>query len=235
MLNQANQGYDHSLTMFNPDGRLFQVEYALEAVRRGTLAIGLKSDAGACLITLKKYSKLMEPNSIKKIYPLDGHIGCSIAGLHADSRILVDYTRVQCQVHRLTYGEPVRVQTIVRQIAKIMQNYTQHGGIRPFGCSLMFIGVDPDNKAYLMTTSPSGIYKAWKGATVGRNSGEAKDRLAAELTDELSLDELIRLGVKTLQESVEDDIDAKSLQIAHISVEDGLFKVMSEEECQNYL
>lgn len=230
-----SEGYDRSLTMFNPEGRLFQVEYAREAVKRGSLALGLKSNKAACIITYKKLMKLMEPESFQKIYMLDDHIGCCIAGLHADSRILVDYTRVQCQIHRLSYGEPIRMNTIVRKIADIMQQYTQYGGVRPFGSSLMLIGVDPDKNVMLSVTDPSGIYKFWKGMAVGRNSEEAKNRLEQDLKDEMSLDEIIALGVKILKELVEDPITADIIQVATVSVDDPNFKILNEEENTKYV
>ncbi len=230
-----SEGYDRSLTMFNPEGRLFQVEYAREAVKRGTLALGLKSNKAACIITYKKLMKLMEPESLQKIYMLDDHVGCCIAGLHADSRILVDYTRVQCQIHRLSYGEPVRMNTIVRKIADIMQQYTQYGGVRPFGSSLMLIGIDPDKQLRLAVTDPSGIYKFWKGMAVGRNSEDAKNRLEQDLKDDMDLNAIITLGVKILKELVEDPITADILQVAVISIDDPKFKILSEEECKKFL
>jgi proteasome alpha subunit len=228
-------GYDRSLTMFSPEGRLYQVEYALEAVRRGTLCIGLKSKEGVTLITRKKYQKLMDPATIQKIFRMDEHIGCSISGLHADSRILVDYARVQCQVHRLTYNEPVRVKTITRKLADIKQQYTQHGGVRPFGTALLIIGVDPDGIPRIMTTNPSGTYWAWKGATMGRNSDTAREKLNEELKDDMSIEELIKLGIKILKDATEEEIEDDTLQIAVISSEERKFEQLTQDEIKKYL
>ena len=228
-------GYDRSLTMFSPEGRLYQVEYALEAVRRGTLCIGLKSATGSALITRKKYQELMDPATIQKIFRMDEHIGCSISGLHADSRILVDYARVQCQVHRLTYSEPVRIKTITRKLADIKQQYTQHGGVRPFGSALLIIGVDPDGIPRVMTTSPSGTYWAWKGTSMGRNADAAREKLNEELTQEMSLDEIIKLGIKVLKEATDEEIEDENLQIAKVSAEDRKFVELSAEEIKQYL
>ena len=228
-------GYDRSLTMFSPEGRLYQVEYALEAVRRGTLCIGLKSKAGAAIITRKRFTKLMDTSTIQKIFRMDEHIGCAIAGLHADSRILVDYARVQCQVHRLTYNEPVRVPTITRKLADIKQQYTQHGGVRPFGSALLIIGVDPDGTPRVMTTSPSGTFSGWKGTTMGQNSEEARTKLNEELKDDMNIDEIIKLGIKILKDSTDEDFEDEALQIAIVTSEEKLFKVLSEEEVKKYL
>jgi proteasome alpha subunit len=228
-------GYDRSLTMFSPEGRLYQVEYALEAVKRGTLCLGVKSNAGAVIVTRKKYTKLMDPSTIQKIFKMDENIGCAIAGLHADSRILVDYARVQCQVHRLTYSEPIRVQTITRRLADIKQQYTQHGGVRPFGSALLIVGVDPDGTPRIMTTSPSGTYWAWEGTCMGNNSDEAKDKLTKELKQTMSLDEIVKLAIKILKSTSEEEVENDTIQIGLISVEDKQFKILSEEEVKAYL
>jgi proteasome alpha subunit len=228
-------GYDRSLTMFSPEGRLYQVEYALEAVKRGTLCIGLKSNAGAAIITRKKYTNLMDPGTIQKIFKMDDHIGCAIAGLHADSRILVDYARVQCQIHRLTYDEPVRVASITRRLADIKQAYTQHGGVRPFGSSLLIVGVDPDGIPRVMTTSPSGTFWAWEGTTMGQNSDEARDKLAKELKQTMSLDEIVKVGIKILKETSEEEFPAKDIQIGLIDAKEKLFRIPESDELKKYL
>ncbi len=228
-------GYDRSITMFSPEGRLYQVEYALEAVRRGTLCIGLKSNAGAVIITRKKFSKLMDSSTIQKLFIIDQHIGCSISGLHADSRILVDYARVQCQVHRLTYSEPVRIQTITRKLADIKQQYSQHGGVRPFGSALLIIGVDPDGIPRVMTTSPSGTFWAWKGTAMGRNAEEAREKLNKVLKDDLTFDELIKTGIKILREATEEEIVDETFQVGCVNAEDGQFRILSPEDTKPYL
>ncbi|MHA1777816.1 MAG: proteasome subunit alpha [Promethearchaeia archaeon] len=228
-------GYDRSITMFSPEGRLYQVEYALEAVRRGTLCIGLKSKAGAAIITRKKFSKLMDPATIQKIFRIDQHIGCSISGLHADSRILVDYARVQCQVHRLTYNEPVRVQTITRKLADIKQQYSQHGGVRPFGSALLIIGVDPDESPRVMTTSPSGTFWAWKGTAMGRNAEEAREKLNKILKDDMTLDDLIQTGIQVLKESTEEEIENETIQIGCVDTESKEFRILEMDEKMKYM
>ena len=166
--------YDRALTVFSPEGRLFQVEYALEAVRRGTLAIAIKSKEDVCLAAqIKIPSILMDADSIDKLFQIDEHIGVAISGLHADSRALINYARVQAQSFRLTYDEPVRLSMLAKAIADLKQMYTQYGGIRPFGCALFFIGIDSVGP-HIFTTSPSGIYREFKAYALG--SGEATAR-----------------------------------------------------------
>ncbi len=229
-------GYDRRLTMFSPEGRLYQVEYALEAVKRGALCVGLKSNAGAAIITRKKFSKLMDKETVQKIFKMDDHIGVAISGLHADSRVLVDYARVQAQVHRLTYNEPVRIPTLTRKLADIVQAYTQHGGVRPFGSSLLICGVDPDGTPRLMTTSPSGTFWAWEGHCMGENSEEAEEILKDKLHDDMSLDEIVKLGIKILKDvDEEEELDKETIQIGLIGVEDKKFKILDEDGVDEYL
>ena len=138
-------------------------------------------------------------------------------------------------VHRLTYDEPVRVETITRRFADIKQQYTQHGGVRPFGSALLIVGVNPDGKPRVMTTSPSGTFWAWEGVCMGQNSDEARDKLSKELNQEMSLEEIIKLGIKILKESSEDDFAEDTVQIGLISVEERKFKILSDEEAKEYM
>ncbi|MHA1836276.1 MAG: archaeal proteasome endopeptidase complex subunit alpha, partial [Candidatus Odinarchaeia archaeon] len=149
-------GYDSAITIFSPDGRLFQVEYAIEAVRHGTPIVGLKVKNGVALVALKKEAPpLMDEKSTQKIFRIDFHIGSAIAGLHADARILIDFARVQAQIERLTYDEPIMVETLVKKISDMKQVYTQQAGIRPFGVSLLIAGYDAKGPQ-LYSTDPSG-------------------------------------------------------------------------------
>jgi proteasome alpha subunit len=230
MLNKsAMGGYDRSSTMFSPEGRLYQVEYALEAVRRGTLAIGIKSKNGAVLAVRKKGSSpLVDPNSIQKIFKVDEHIGCAISGLHADSRVLVDYARILCQNNRLSYDEPVRLRTLVRRLSDIKQQFTQSAGARPFGSGLLFIAVDPDGLAQCMTTSPSGVYWSWKATAMGTNEEQAKNILKENYKEDLSLDDLMKLALKVQKECAEELITADTVQIAYINAADRVFLVTDD-------
>ncbi|TFF90421.1 MAG: archaeal proteasome endopeptidase complex subunit alpha, partial [Promethearchaeota archaeon] len=167
MFGGGQRSYDRALTVFSPEGRLYQVEYALEAVRRGTLAVAVKSKEDVVLAAqIKIPTKLMDADEIDKIFQVDQHIGVAISGLHADSRILIDYARTQAQSFRLTYDEPVRLRMLAKTIADIKQQYTQFGGIRPFGCALFFIGIDALG-TQIYTTSPSGIYRSFNAYALG--------------------------------------------------------------------
>ncbi|MHA1870709.1 MAG: archaeal proteasome endopeptidase complex subunit alpha [Promethearchaeota archaeon] len=222
--------YDQVSTQFSPEGRLFQVEYALEAVRRGTLAVGLKSDAGAVLVIKKKMSSpLMVPESINKIYKVDEHIGCAISGLHADSRVLVNYARVQCQEYRLTYDEPALLHSVVRTLADLKQRNTQLGGLRPFGSALLFIAVDKEGPQ-CMLTSPVGTYNSWKAKAIGLNEDTAQKLLEKEYKDDLSLEDLMKLGIKAHKESSEEDIEPQTIEIAYVETKEKQFKFLEKEK-----
>jgi proteasome alpha subunit len=159
--------YDRAITVFSPDGRLFQVEYAREAVKRGTTTVGLKFKDGVVLIVDKRIaSRLMEPRSIEKIFQIDGHIGCATSGLVADARILVDQARVIAQINKITYDENMSVEELVKKICDFKQNYTQYGGVRPFGTALLVAGVDEQGE-HLFETDPSGALVSYKAGSIG--------------------------------------------------------------------
>ena len=169
MYGVSPQAYDRAITVFSPDGRLFQVEYAKEAVKRGATAIGITSKEGVALVAFKSiHSKLVVPESLKKVFEVDSHICVTASGLIADARRLVDTARVDAQKHRITYNEPPSVDSIARSACDLMQVYTQYGGIRPFGVSLLIAGVD-DQGPKLFEAEPSGAMTAYRADSIGAN------------------------------------------------------------------
>lgn len=227
--------YDRALTVFSPEGRLFQVEYALEAVRRGTLAVAVKSKEGVCLAAqIKIPSNLMDADSIDKLFQVDEHIGVAISGLHADSRMLINYARVQAQSFRLTYDEPVRLNMLVKTLADIKQQYTQFGGIRPFGCALFFIAID-DGGTQIYTTSPSGIYRAFKSYALGSGESTAREYLTQNYKEGLTFDEVVKLTLNALKESIDEEATKENIRVAYIKSEDKKFHMCSKDEVEKFL
>ncbi|TFG02350.1 MAG: archaeal proteasome endopeptidase complex subunit alpha [Promethearchaeota archaeon] len=235
MLGGGQIKYDRALTVFSPEGRLYQVEYALEAVRRGTLAVAVKSKTDVCLAAqIKIPTNLMDPDSIDKIFQVDQHIGVAISGLHADSRVLINYARVQAQSFRLTYDEPVRLNMLVKTIADLKQIYTQYGGIRPFGCSLFFIAVDSTGPQ-IYTTSPSGIYRPYKAFALGSGEAAAREFLKSNYKKDMDFEGIIHLSLNALKESIDEEINKEIVRLAYIKSEDKQFKVCSKDETDKYL
>jgi len=231
----APGAYDRAITVFSPDGRLFQVEYALETVRRGSTVLGITCPEGVVLAAEERSSsKLQDPDFLWKIFKIDEHIGAAISGLSSDARILVDQARVFAQSNRLTYDEPVEVEVISKRIGDIMQVYTQHAGVRPFGVSMLFGGVDRVG-CKLFQTDPSGACWGYKAFAVGAGSDTVQEILEQEYRDDLTLDEAVALAVKCLSKVVEGRLDAGKTRIATIPADTKTFTWLSKEEIARYI
>ncbi|URD81047.1 hypothetical protein MUK42_20484 [Musa troglodytarum] len=208
--------YDRAITVFSPDGHLFQVEYALEAVRKGNAAVGVRGTDTVVLGVEKKST----PAPRLPIVSLDTHIALACAGLKADARVLINRARIECQSHRLTVEDPVTVEYITRYIAGLQQKYTQSGGVRPFGLSTLIVGFDPyTGVPALYQTDPSGTFSAWKANATGRNSNSMREFLEKNYK-ETSGQETVKLAIRTLLEVVESG--GKNIEIAVVTKEHGL-------------
>jgi proteasome alpha subunit len=166
-------GYDRTIAVFSPDGRLFQVEYAKETVKRGTTAVGITFKEGVILATVKPIEKLAVEDSIEKIFQVDDHIGAVAAGFLSDARILIEMARIRAQVHRITYEEPIDVWSLAKAIGDRMQYSTLIAGLRPFGISILIGGVDKSG-VHLVETDPSGMIFGWHAHAIGRGATQAK-------------------------------------------------------------
>jgi proteasome alpha subunit len=227
--------YDGAITIFSPEGRIYQVEYALELVKRGSPIVGIKSKEGVILAAMEpKLSKLAAPSNSKKIFKIDDHVGVAIAGLSPDARVLIRQARLYSQSNRMTYDEPVDVEDLTSSVGDLLQRYTQNAGVRPFGVSLLFGGVD-EFRVSLISTDPSGSYRGYKATSVGRNSEKAKKVLTDHYQDEITLDEAIGLAIEAVKEAAEEEISADGINIAVIPVSTREFKSLSAEEIQKYL
>ncbi len=207
--------YDRAITVFSPDGHLFQVEYAQEAVKKGSTAVGVRGKNIVVLgVEKKAVPKLQEDRTVRKIALLDDHVALAFAGLTADARILVNRARIECQSHRLTVEDPVSVEYITRFIAQLKQKYTQSNGRRPFGLSILLVGFDYDGSPHLYQTDPSGTYHEWKADAIGRSAKTVREFLEKHYTEETvaSDEETIKLALKALLEVVQSG--SKTMEVA---------------------
>ncbi len=225
----GQMAYDRGSTVFSPDGRLFQVEYAREAVKKGSTTIGVKYDGGVILIVDRRVSsKLLEPKSTEKIHAIDDYIGCATSGLVADARVLVDQARHEAQVHRVNYGENIGVEMLVKRVCDYEQNFTQYGGARPFGTALLVAGTD-DLGAHLFETDPSGALIAYKATGIGNGRAAVMDLFEKEFKDGMTFEEAAGLGLRGLAAAIEEDLKADSVE-SGVAACGEKFRRLSEEE-----
>ena len=211
----AQQGYDRAITVFSPDGRLYQVEYAIETVRRGTIAVGVKCKDGIVIAVEEKPRKLQISNNAQKIFQIDDHVGVAAAGYIPDARSQVDNARFFSQSNKMIYDEPVEVETIAKHLADQCQQYTQYAGVRPYGVALILGGV-VNGTSQLYLTDPSGTYISYDAIAIGSGSDQVTDFLEKTYKSDLSLDEAATLATAGIYLSSEDKEGTNHIRMAHI-------------------
>lgn len=230
----GQMAYDRAITVFSPDGRLFQVEYARVAVTRGATTAGLKFADGVVLMAGKGLaSRLMETSSIEKIFEIDSHVGCATSGLVADARVLVDYARIAAQVNKVTYQEPMPVDLLVKRVCDYKQNYTQYGGVRPFGTALLIGGYD-DTGVHLYETDPSGALVSYKAGSIGSGSNTVREVFVEKFEEDMEKEDAIRLGLEALAGASEEELKPDTIEVALLE-RDQKFARLSPDEVQRYL
>ncbi len=228
-------GYDRAITVFSPDGRLFQVEYAREAVKRGTTSVGIKASDGVVLLVDKRIaSRLLEPQSTEKIFQIDDHIGAVTSGLVADARALVDRARVDAQINRVVYNEPIGVEVLAKKICDHKQTFTQYGGVRPYGTALLIGGVD-DEGPHLFETDPSGALLMVKATGIGSGRNAVMEVLEEKYDENANIEKTIDLGLEALYKATEGKLTVGTVEIAVVDAKDYKFKKIEPKKVEIYV
>ena len=225
-------GYDRAITMFSPDGRLLQVEYAKKTVRQGSTAIGMVCSDGILLVADKRVvDSLVVPESVEKIWQIDEHIGASASGILSDARVLIDRAQLKAQQNRVTYDSEIDTLTIVKDICDLKQICTQSGGLRPFGVSVLVAGID-DHTPRLFETDPIGIYFQYKATAIGEGEVEVEEILHSEYKPDLTIEEGLRLSLKALKKVLGENFSVERIDAAYINTNEKKFRKVSKSKIE---
>ncbi len=225
-------GYDRAITMFSPDGRLLQVEYAKKTVRQGSTAIGMVCSDGVLLMADKRVvDSLIVPESVEKIWQIDENIGATASGILSDARVLIDRAQLKAQQHRVTYDSEIDTLTIVKDICDLKQICTQSGGLRPFGVSILVAGID-DKTPRLFETDPIGIYFQYKATAIGEGEVEVEEILHNEYKPELNIEDGLRLSLKALKKILGDNFNVERIDAAYITIADKKFRRLAKAKIE---
>ncbi|MGQ4833372.1 MAG: archaeal proteasome endopeptidase complex subunit alpha [Candidatus Asgardarchaeia archaeon] len=227
MFGRESEGYDIALTLFNPQGRLQQLEYAHRVIDRGLPIVGLIIKEGILLSAAKVLNnKLIDKEKLHKIFVVDDHIAVTFAGMSGDARILIDYLRTQAQSHKLTYDTPIRPYVLAMELSKLLHVYTMYAGIRPFGVVLLIGGIINDTKELLFIT-PDGTVKAFSAWGAGRGSAEIKESIEKNYREGMNIKEAYKLIKDCMEKSLDKKIEPKDLEFGLIDIESKRAKIIS--------
>ena len=229
----ASRGYDMTPTMYSPDGRIYQVEYAIETVKRGTLALGISTKDGVILAVEEKPRTLQTKNITQKIFQVDFHIGIAAAGYIPDARVQVDGARFFSQGNKMTYDESVEVATVAKHLADQAHQFTQYGGVRPNGVAMIIAGVDQKGES-IYITDPSGTYVQFSAIAIGNGSEDVNEFLEKFYSKDMSLEDAAALAIAAINLKVDQKEGVNHVKMAKITTESKVFEKISESDIQNY-
>ncbi len=229
-------GYDRSITMFSPDGRLLQVEYAKKTVKQGSTAMGIACKDGVVFVVDKRVtSKLLVPEAIEKMFVIDDHVGATASGIISDARVLVDRAQLKAQQHAVTYDTKIDTLSLVKEICDLKQICTQSAGLRPFGVSLIVGGVEEDGEVKLFLTEPYGLYFQYKAVVIGEGETDLEPQLLKRYRSNLTVEDGLKLGVSLLKEFLQAEFNLDRVDAAYISADEKRFVKLSNEELKKYV
>ncbi|MBU0959099.1 MAG: archaeal proteasome endopeptidase complex subunit alpha [Nanoarchaeota archaeon] len=233
MQHQA-MGYDRTATMFSPEGHLLQVEYAEKTVRLGSSSIGMVCSDGVFIIADKRVNdRLVVQKTASKVYEIDSHLIASVAGIVSDARVLIEKSQVLAQQHRVTYDSPVEIELIVKEISNIKQQFTQYGGARPFGVSLMMAGID-NGRPELYASDVTGNYSAYYANAIGEDDEKIKEILRQKYKQTMTLKQGIKLALEIYQEIKAKKYNLDKIELAYVKSETGKLERLEGEKIQDY-
>lgn len=225
-------GYDRAITMFSPDGRLLQVEYAKKTVRQGSTAIGMVCKDGVLLVADKRLvDPLIIPDKVEKIFQVDDHIAATASGILSDARVLIERSQLKAQQHKVTYDTSIDVITVVKDICSLMQICTQSGGLRPFGVSVLLAGVDSEGPK-LFETDPTGIFFQFKATAIGEGEPEIEEILAKEYKSDISIEEGLKLAVFALNKVLDKGFSVERVDAAYVNSDEKVFTQVPRDKLE---
>lgn len=231
-INHQMMGYDRAITMFSPDGRLLQVEYAKKTVKQGSTAIGMVCSDGVVLVTDKRIvDPLVVAEAIEKIFQIDDHIGATASGIISDARVLIEHAQLKAQQHNVTYDSPIDTVSIVKSICDLKQLTTQSGGYRPFGVSILVAGIDADGPK-LFETDPTGIYFQYHAVVIGEGEEAIEAILHKRYKQSITIAEGLKLCVEALKTSLDEKFSPERIDAAIIKTEDRKFAKLDRKEIE---
>ncbi len=230
----AQQGYDRAITVFSPDGRLYQVEYAIETVKRGNIALGIKTKDGIIFAADERPRKLQIVDEPQKLFKIDQHIGIAAAGYIPDARSQVDNARFFSQSSKLVYDESVSIETVTKHIADQCQQYTQYAGARPIGVALIIGGVDK-NGNLLFLTDPSGTYIPYNAVAIGADSDRVTEFLKKHYKPEMTLEESKMLAISSINMISSDVKGSEHIKISQIKSDTKQFEIVDKNQITKLL
>ncbi len=224
-------GYDRSITMFSPDGRLLQVEYAKKTVKQGSTAMGFVCKDGVLLVADKRVaSKLMIPETIEKTFKIDDHIAATASGIISDARVLIDRVQLKAQQNFVTYNSGIDILTVVKDMCDLKQICTQSAGLRPFGVSVLVAGVEEDGTPKLFLTEPYGLYFQYKAAVIGEGEPEIEQILLKKYKPSMSINDALNLAITSLKELLKSDFSYDRIDAVQIKSDERKYTVINKEE-----
>ena len=234
-IQHQQMGYDRAITMFSPDGRLLQVEYAKKTVKQGSTALGITTNDSVILVTDKRVvDSLVVPGAVEKIFQIDDHIISTAAGILPDARVLVERAQVRSQQHYVTYDSPIEVITVVKDLTSLMQLTTQSGGYRPFGVSMLIAGADSEG-IKLYVTDPVGVYNQYRAAAIGEKQDEAEELLRKEWKAGMSHDQGLKLAFSVLKRVLNETLAPERIDCAFVNVKTRAITRLSADEIAKHL